>query len=86
MKFHVLRQHYGDQMYMPGDEREAAESDVKHLVDAGVLERAAEKAELAPKNKAEPAAPSNKRDPLDHDGDGRKGGSLPKSQRATKAD
>lgn len=55
MKFNVIRQHFGDKMYMPGDEREAAESDVAHLVRAGVLE----KAEAAPKNKAE-RAPKNK--------------------------
>jgi len=60
MKFRVLRQHFGDKMYMPGDEREAAESDVKHLVDAGVLDRAPEKAEKAPVNKAEKGAPKNK--------------------------
>lgn len=28
-----------------------------------------------------PAAPAPPRDPLDHDGDGRKGGSLPKARR-----
>lgn len=55
MKFNVIRQHFGDKMYMPGDEREASESDVAHLVKAGVLE----KAESAPKNKAE-RAPKNK--------------------------
>lgn len=38
----------------------------------------------APKNKDAGAAPQNKgaRDPLDHDGDGRKGGSLPKEPKA----
>ena len=60
MKFNVIRQHYGDKMYSPGDTREASESEVKHLVDAGVLERVAEKAEKAPVNKAEKAAPKNK--------------------------
>lgn len=55
MKFDVLRQHLGDRMYQPGEEREAAEADVVHLVRAGVLR----KAELKPRNKAE-AAPRNK--------------------------
>lgn len=34
----VLRQHYGDRMYEPGDEREAAAADVQHLIDNSVLE------------------------------------------------
>ncbi|WP_406871617.1 hypothetical protein WHT83_14955 [Aminobacter sp. P9b] len=55
MKFRVKREHFGDKMYMTGDEREAKESDVAHLVKAGVLE----KSEPAPKNKAE-KAPKNK--------------------------
>lgn len=60
MKFHVLRQHFGDKQYMPGDTREVSESDVKHLVDAGVLKKVSEKAEPKPLNKAEKAAPKNK--------------------------
>ncbi|RVK61935.1 hypothetical protein CN162_01440 [Sinorhizobium meliloti] len=32
MKFYVTRQHIGDKLYMPGDTREANESDVKHLI------------------------------------------------------
>lgn len=65
MKFVVLRRHRGDRDYRPGDEREASESDVAHLVRAGVLRRKEEpkkaqaKAEEAPQNKAE-AAPVNK--------------------------
>lgn len=59
MKFNVIRQHFGDKMYMPGDEREASESDVAHLVKAGVLEPVKGKSESAPKNKAE-RAPQNK--------------------------
>ena len=86
MKYDVLRRHIGDKLYEQGDEREAKESDVAHLVNNGVLRPVDAKSEAAPKNKAEMGAPSNKRDPLDHDGDGRKGGSLPKSQRETKAD
>ena len=49
-KFITIRQHYGDRLYLPGDEREAQERDVAHLVKNGVL-----KAEPAVKNKAEPA-------------------------------
>lgn len=65
MKFKVLRQHLGDRMYMPGDEREANEGDVGHLVDNGVLEAkrdapAKSKKEPAPKNKAVSSAPKNK--------------------------
>lgn len=56
MKFTVIRQHLGDKMYMPGDVREAAESDVAHLVRNKVLV----KARPAPKNKAETSAPKNK--------------------------
>lgn len=62
--FQVLRQHLGDKQYMPGDTREANPSDVKHLVDAGVLKEAkapaakAEKAAAA--NKAETSSPKNK--------------------------
>lgn len=55
MKFIVKRQHFGDKMYMPGDEREAVESDVGHLIP-----HVLEKMEAAPKNKAEPRAPKNK--------------------------
>ncbi|MBI1621496.1 hypothetical protein [Aquamicrobium zhengzhouense] len=56
----VLRQHYGDKQYMAGDTREANETDVKHLVTAGVLEEVGPKSEKAPANKAEKAAPKNK--------------------------
>lgn len=58
MKFRVLRQHEGDRFYAEGDEREADETDVAHLVAAGVLAKATDesvKAEPKPKNKAEPA-------------------------------
>lgn len=58
MKFKVIRQHMGDRLYMPGDEREAKEADVRHLVDAGVLE----KATAPPENKAKKSAPQNKSD------------------------
>ncbi|WP_404861858.1 hypothetical protein [Georhizobium sp. MAB10] len=57
MKFEVLRQHYGDKQYQAGDEREADERDVAHLVKSGVLKR---KAEPKTQNKAEKAAPKNK--------------------------
>lgn len=63
----VKRQHLGDRMYLPGDTRQAAESEVGHLVKAGVLKKAPSggakpaKAETAaPSNKAEAAAPKNK--------------------------
>ena len=59
-KFKVIRQHLGDKMYMPGDLREAKEGDVKHLIAAGVLAAPESKAEKAPANKAEGAAPKNK--------------------------
>lgn len=71
MKFTVIRQHLGDKMYMPGDEREAAQADVQHLLTNGVLEEA--KAERKPPNKAEPTV-KNKAEPLDHDNNGRRGG------------
>jgi len=38
VRFNVLRQHYGDREYLPGDTREAEASQVAHLVAAGVLE------------------------------------------------
>ncbi|MGE4339155.1 MAG: hypothetical protein AB7E55_24750 [Pigmentiphaga sp.] len=62
MKFRVIRQHLGDRMYWPGDEREATEGDVAHLVRAGVLEPLSAKAEPKPNNKAEKGAPANKAD------------------------
>ena len=37
MEYEVKREHLGDKPYMPGDKREAAPSDVAHLVRAGVL-------------------------------------------------
>lgn len=59
--YDVIRQHLGDQMYMPGDSREAAPGDVQHLVKNGVLRERGSKAEKAsPANKAEKAAPKNK--------------------------
>jgi hypothetical protein len=65
----VKRQHLGDRMYLPGDTRQAAESEVGHLVKAGVLKKAPSgggnqgsgKPSTTPgKGKAETAAPSNK--------------------------
>lgn len=55
--YNVLRQHFGDKLYLPGDEREATPADVAHLVVNGVLE---EKSEGQPKNKAKKSAPKNK--------------------------
>jgi len=92
-KYDVLRQHEGDKFYKPGDTRVAASADVFHLVRSGVLALASgEKADPAHENKSEPKPDNkadqdsaNKLDPLDHDGDGKKGGSLPKSERGAKA-
>lgn len=84
-KYEVLRQHEGDKFYKPGDVRESASADVAHLVRSGVLRLAdGEKADPVHENKAE-QKPANKADPLDHDGDGKKGGSVPKAQREPKA-
>ena len=38
MKYTVKRQHYGDRLYLEGEERNANPSEVAHLVDKGVLE------------------------------------------------
>jgi hypothetical protein len=51
MKFKVLRQHTGDRFYNPGDERDADEREVAHLLASGTLEKMADPV----KNKAEPA-------------------------------
>ncbi len=48
-KYEVKRQHLGDQMYQAGDLREADPSEVKHLVENGVLVEA--KPEAKPKGK-----------------------------------
>lgn len=62
MKFRTLRRHYGDRMYEPGDEREAREDDVKHLVKAGVLEPVEGKRKAAaPENKADAPAENKTR-------------------------
>ena len=37
-RFKVLRQHYGDRGYEPGDIREADPAQVAHLIASGVLE------------------------------------------------
>lgn len=80
MKYRVVREHQGDKPYAERDERIAAPSDVKHLIPH-VLEEigpaddeADEKAEAPHPNKSEGDAPTNKS--LDHDGDGKAGGSL----------
>lgn len=36
-EYDVKREHYGDKYYQTGDKRSANPSDVKHLVDNGVL-------------------------------------------------
>ncbi|MBB4402544.1 MULTISPECIES: hypothetical protein [Rhizobium/Agrobacterium group] len=58
--YEVLRQHFGDKMYMSGDTREAAQGEVQHLINNGVLRETKAKAAPAPSNKAEKAAPKNK--------------------------
>ncbi|AVO39605.1 hypothetical protein [Pukyongiella litopenaei] len=57
IRFKVMRRHIGDRMYDEGDERVASETEVRHLVERGVLM----KMEPKPKNKAVRAAPRNKR-------------------------
>ena len=57
MKYEVLRRHQGDKFYEQGDERNASEVDVSHLVKSGVLK---EKVDDKPKNKAEGRAEKNK--------------------------
>jgi hypothetical protein len=54
--FNVLRRHEGDKLYEEGDTREAVPGEVTHLVNSGVLEKAAAK----PANKAEPVVANKK--------------------------
>lgn len=49
MKFTVTRPHMGDKFYDIGDEREAKEAEVSHLIGSCL-----EKMEAASKNKAAP--------------------------------
>lgn len=79
MKFYVTRQHIGDKLYMPGDTREANESDVKHLIGKTLSKdppkapdnaekpagKAAKPAVRAPRNTASKATPvpANKGEP-----------------------
>lgn len=55
MKFNVIREHIGDRHYMPGETREAARTDVAHLIGK-VLEEPSQKRKAARPalNKAEP--------------------------------
>lgn len=63
LKWKVLRRHEGDRMYEEGDTREGTAAELGHL-EGKVLELIgpikAAKAEKAPLNKAEGAAPVNK--------------------------
>lgn len=52
--FKVQRQHLGDKMYLPGDERTADRKEVAHLVAKGVLEPIKAKADAPVRNKVEP--------------------------------
>jgi len=91
----VKRAFYGDERGVKaGDVIDVADLRAKELEKRGLVEilGRAEKVEApetkqaqAPDNKQAPApATKAERDPLDHDGDGRKGGSLPKPERAKK--
>lgn len=57
--YDVTRQHLGDRLYLPGDQREADPVSVAHLVKKGVLALRDEKAERPVDNKAV-KAPRNK--------------------------
>ncbi|CDX49216.1 conserved hypothetical protein [Mesorhizobium plurifarium] len=63
LQWKVLRGHEGDRIYKEGDIREGTRAELGHL-EGKTLEliapAKAEKAEPAPKNKAEGAAPANK--------------------------
>ena len=56
MKFKSLRPHQGDKWYNAGDERDADEREVAHLLASGTLEKMADpvknKAELPVENKS----------------------------------
>lgn len=41
-EYDVKREHYGDKYYQTGDKRTAKPTDVKHLVDNGVLVESSE--------------------------------------------
>ncbi|PLU73432.1 hypothetical protein BMJ22_22855 [Sinorhizobium medicae] len=56
MKFYVTRQHIGDKLYMPGDTREANESDVKHLIGKTLAKEPPSKADNAEKKPSGRAA------------------------------
>jgi len=58
-RYTVVREHTGDKPYAENDTREAVPDEVAHLVPH-VLQPIAEKAERAPLNKAEDAAPADK--------------------------
>ncbi|MFC0633287.1 hypothetical protein [Brevundimonas balnearis] len=53
-KFKVARQVLFDRLYLEGETYEGDDSEVRHLVAAGVLQPLAAKAAPAVKNKAEP--------------------------------
>lgn len=96
LKVQVKRAFYGDEKGVKaGDVIEVTEPRGKELekrglvVILGVVEEEAEAPEAkqaqAPENKqAQTPATKGERDPLDHDGDGKKGGNLPKSERGEK--
>lgn len=57
--YDVTRQHLGDRLYLPGDQRQADPISVGHLVNKGVLVLRDEKAQRPVDNKAV-KAPRNK--------------------------
>lgn len=61
MKYQVLKQHFGDQQYFEGDEREVTnKQDAQQLIDQGLIAEISEtKAAPKPQNKMA-KEPSNK--------------------------
>lgn len=59
----VIREHQGDRFYEEGDVRQGTEEELGHLTPNVLIKLGpAAKAEPAPLNKAESAAPANKAD------------------------
>ena len=69
MKFKSLRPHQGDKWYNAGDERNADEREVAHLVASGTLEKIADpvenETELTVASKAEPPVDDKAELPVD---------------------
>lgn len=56
MKFRVIRPHYGDKFYARGDQREANENSVRHLVPNTLKPMK----KVTEQKKAQPKSPRNK--------------------------